>query len=88
MDYQQTRSDVSVLLIEKAASGFAVASELQRLYAQDGIAVHLLTPKGDKVARCHAIVPILAQGLVHAPNISWSDDLLHLATRRSNRLQW
>jgi predicted phage terminase large subunit-like protein len=68
--------DVSVLLIEKAASGFAVASELQRLYAQDGIAVHMVTPKGDKVARCHAIVPILAQGLVYAPNIAWSDDLL------------
>ena len=70
------RFRVSVLLIEKAASGFAVASELQLLYAQDGIAVHLVTPKGDKVARCHAIVPILAQGLCWAPNISWSDDLL------------
>jgi len=70
------RFGVSVLLIEKAASGFAVASELQRLYAQDGIATHLVVPKGDKVARCHAIVPILAQGLVYAPNISWSDDLL------------
>jgi predicted phage terminase large subunit-like protein len=70
------RYSVDVLLIEKAASGFAVASELRRLYAQDGIAVHLVTPKGDKVARCHAIVPILAQGLVWTPNISWSDDLL------------
>jgi predicted phage terminase large subunit-like protein len=70
------RFDVSVLLIEKAASGFAVASELQRLYAQDGIAVIMVAPKGDKVARAHAVVPILAQGLVWAPNVSWSDDLL------------
>jgi phage terminase large subunit-like protein len=45
------------------------------MYATDGIAVYLITPKGDKVSRCHSIVPILAQGLVYAPNISWSDDL-------------
>ena len=62
------RFGVTTLLIEKAASGFAVAQELQRLYAQDGIAVHMVVPKGDKVARCHAIVPILSQGLVYAPN--------------------
>jgi predicted phage terminase large subunit-like protein len=68
--------DVDVLLIEKAASGLSVAQELQRMYATDGIAVYLISPKGDKVARCHAIVPILSQGLVYAPNISWSDDLL------------
>jgi predicted phage terminase large subunit-like protein len=70
------RFGVDVLLIEKAASGFAVASELQRLYSQDGIVVHLIAPRGDKVARCHSIVPILAQGLVYAPNLAWSDDLL------------
>jgi hypothetical protein len=64
------------LLIEKAASGLSVAQELQRLYATDGIAVYLISPKGDKVARCHAIVPILSQGLVYSPNISWSGDLL------------
>jgi predicted phage terminase large subunit-like protein len=67
---------VDVLLIEKGASGLSVAQELQRSYATDGIAVYLITPKGDKVSRCHSIVPILAQGLVYAPNISWSDDLL------------
>jgi predicted phage terminase large subunit-like protein len=70
------RFSVDVLLIEKAASGFAVAQELQRLYAQDGIAVYMIVPRGDKVARAHSIVPILSQGLVYAPNISWSDDLL------------
>jgi predicted phage terminase large subunit-like protein len=68
--------DVDVLLIEKAASGLSVAQEFQRCFASDGIAVYLITPRGDKVSRCHSIVPILAQGLVYAPNISWSDDLL------------
>ena len=36
--------DVDVLLIEKAASGISVAQEFQRLYATDGIAVHLIPP--------------------------------------------
>jgi predicted phage terminase large subunit-like protein len=68
--------DVDVLLIEKAASGISVAQEFQRLYATDGIAVHLIAPQGDKVARSHAVVPMFAQGLIYAPNISWGDDLV------------
>ena len=70
------RFDVDVLLIEKAASGISVAQELQRLYATDGIAVHLIPPKGDKVARALAVQPMFAQGLIWAPNISWADDLV------------
>jgi predicted phage terminase large subunit-like protein len=68
--------DVDVLLIEKAASGISVAQEMQRLYATDGIAVHLIPPLGDKVARAHAVVPMFAQGLIFAPNIAWADDLV------------
>ena len=54
----------------------SVAQELQRLYATDGIAVHLIPPKGDKVARALAVQPMFAQGLIWAPNISWADDLV------------
>jgi predicted phage terminase large subunit-like protein len=68
--------DVDVLVIEKAASGISVAQEFQRLYATDGIAVHLVRPLGDKVARAHAVVPMFAQGLIYAPNIAWADDLV------------
>jgi predicted phage terminase large subunit-like protein len=70
------RLKVDLLLVEKAASGYVVASELMRFYSGDGILVELITPKGDKVARAHAIVPILTEGLVYAPAVSWVDDLL------------
>jgi predicted phage terminase large subunit-like protein len=68
--------DVDVLLIEKAATGISVAQELQRLYAKDGIVVHLIPPKGDKVSRALAVQPMFAQGLVWAPKMDWADDLV------------
>jgi predicted phage terminase large subunit-like protein len=70
------RFSVDVLLVEKAATGITVAQELQRLYSTDGIPVHLIPPKGDKVSRALSIQPLLAQGLVFAPRKSWADDLL------------
>jgi hypothetical protein len=54
--YTCARFNVDSLLIENAASGIVVAQELQRLYGRDGWAVHLVKPKGDKVARAHAVV--------------------------------
>jgi phage terminase large subunit-like protein len=36
----------------------------------------MIAPQGDKVARAHAVVPMFAQGLIYAPNISWADDLV------------
>jgi hypothetical protein len=41
------RFSVDVLLIEKAATGISVAQEIQRLYFNDGIPVHLIPPRGD-----------------------------------------
>jgi predicted phage terminase large subunit-like protein len=70
------RFNVDLLLIEKAASGIPVAQELQRLYATDEIAVHMVVPKGDKISRALAVQPMFAQKLIFAPNISWADDLV------------
>jgi predicted phage terminase large subunit-like protein len=70
------RFRVDLLLVEKAATGITVAQELQRLYSTDGIIVHLIQPRGDKVSRALAIQPLLAGGLVFAPKRSWADDLL------------
>jgi predicted phage terminase large subunit-like protein len=70
------RFGVDVLLVEKAATGITVAQELQRLYSTDGIPVHLIVPKGDKVSRALAVQPLLAAGLVFAPRKAWADDLL------------
>jgi predicted phage terminase large subunit-like protein len=70
------RFSVDVLLIEKAATGISVAQEIQRLYFNDGIPVHLIPPRGDKVSRALAIQPLLANGLIYAPKKSWADDLL------------
>src|SRR5947208_2639407 len=67
------RLDVHLLLIEAKASGITVAQELQRLYGSDNLPVQLVTPKGDKVARAHAVVPMFAQGLIYAPNLDWAD---------------
>jgi predicted phage terminase large subunit-like protein len=70
------RFGADVLLIEKAANGMAVASELQRLYGHDEISVHTIPPKGDKVSRALACQPLFAQHLIFAPKKSWADDLL------------
>ena len=70
------RLPIDVLLVEKAATGISVAQELQRFYSTDGIPVHLIPAKGDKVSRALAVQPLFAQGLVFAPKKSWADDLL------------
>lgn len=66
-------STVDKLLIENKASGKTVAQEIQRLYTNEGWMTELIEPKGDKVARAHAVVPFFANGLIYAPDREWSD---------------
>jgi predicted phage terminase large subunit-like protein len=65
-----------VLLIGNAASGRTVADELARLYGGDSFVVHLVKPKGDKVARAKAAQPMFAQKMVWAPDRQWSDKVI------------
>lgn len=67
---------VDALLIEAKASGITAAQEIQRLYGDEGWLTELSDPKGDKVARAHAVVPIFANLQVYAPDRDWSDIVL------------
>lgn len=75
------RYKIEKLLIENKATGIPVASELRRLYGYEDFVVQLVDPRGqlrnyDKVSRVHSIVPVFADGLVYAPERSWSDMLI------------
>lgn len=64
---------VDKLLIEAKASGITAAQEVQRLYGNEGWITQLSDPKGDKVARAHAVVPIFANLQVYAPDRDWAE---------------
>jgi predicted phage terminase large subunit-like protein len=65
------RFRVHKLLIESKASGLSVAQEIRRLHAGQGWTVQLVDPKGlDKVTRCHAVVPMFADGQIFLPAYS------------------
>lgn len=64
---------VDKLLIESKASGISAAQEIQRLYGTEGWITELADPKGDKVARAHAVVPIFANAQVYAPDRDWAE---------------
>ena len=68
------RWKVDVLLIEAKAAGITAAQEIKReLWATENWAIRLIDPKGDKVARTHAVQPVWANGLIYAPNKEWAD---------------
>lgn len=77
--YSCRRFQVDKLLIENKASGQSVATEMRRLYGQDGWSVHLVDPAGDKIARAHAVEPMFAAGLVYAPDEDWAEKVLSQA---------
>lgn len=65
------RFRVHKLLIESKASGLSVAQEIRRLHSGQGWSVQLVDPKGlDKVTRCHAVVPMFADGQIFLPAYS------------------
>lgn len=70
------RFDVDRLLIEAKGPGHSVAQEFRRLYSTDGILVELLTPRGDKISRAHATVPLFSQELVFAPDRAWAEEVI------------
>lgn len=64
------------VLIEAKASGMSVIQEMRRLMRADRGDVWTIfgeAPKGDKVARLHAVAASFAAGLVYAPNRKWAD---------------
>jgi predicted phage terminase large subunit-like protein len=77
---RQTMRDCHVdkLLVENKASGHSVAQEIRRVYGYDDFAVQLVDPKGqDKMARLYAVQHIFSEGLIFAPDRSWSDVVIN-----------
>ncbi|HEY6861690.1 MAG TPA: phage terminase large subunit [Pseudolabrys sp.] len=68
------RFKVDRLLIEAKASGLTVAQEIRRLYGNSGWIVETLDPKNqDKVARAYSIQPMMADGMIYAPERPWAE---------------
>lgn len=68
------RCRVDTLLVENKASGISVAQELRRLFGSPDYGLLMVDPTGnDKLARAHAVAPMLAEGLVWRPVTDWSD---------------
>jgi predicted phage terminase large subunit-like protein len=66
----------SRLLIENKANGLSVSQEMRRLFKDDPYSISMINPKGDKVARAHAVTPIFEDGGVWAPNRTWADEVI------------
>jgi predicted phage terminase large subunit-like protein len=49
---------------------------LHNRYGRQPYQVMTCPVKGDKIARAYAVQPILARGLVYAPNLSWADQMI------------
>lgn len=65
---------VDKLLIENKAAGHSVAQEIRRLYGHEDFTVQLIDPKSqDKLARLYSVQHLFAEGMIYAPDRSWSD---------------
>ena len=76
------RFPVHRLLIENSAAGKPVADELCRTIgfnSQFGIELVNTQKHGDKVARAYSVEHIFRDGLIHAPDKSWADDVINQA---------
>jgi predicted phage terminase large subunit-like protein len=68
---------VDLLLIENKASGISVAQELRRLYSNERFGLQLFDPKSqDKFARLYSIEHLFAEGIIYAPDRTWSDRVI------------
>lgn len=66
------RRAISILLIENKTRGADLADELRRIFDAGECSIVMIDPKGDKVARAHAVQALFADGLVYAPDKSWA----------------
>lgn len=74
------RRKVDACLVEAKASGLSCIQEMRRLMRKGEFSVYGIDPKGDKVARMHAVVPLFADGLVYAPDKQWAQMVIDRVT--------
>lgn len=68
---------VDRLLIENKAAGHSVAQEIRRLYGHEDWAVQLIDPGSqDKLARLYSIQHLFAEGMIHAPDRRFADQVI------------
>jgi len=68
---------VDRLLIENKAAGYSVSQEMRRMFGHEDWGVQLVDPKGqDKLARLYSISHLFEEGLVHAPDYKWAEDVI------------
>ena len=67
---------VDALLVEGKASGKSIIQEVRRICGAEEFSVIETIPEGDKVSRVHAVVPILAGGVVYAPDRQWAQSVI------------
>ncbi len=67
------RGKIDALVIENKAGAEWVKQEMQRLMRAGEFQIILDDPRGDKVARLHAVAPLFEDGIVYAPERAWSD---------------
>lgn len=67
---------VDTLLVEAKASGISVQQELRRLFNSTSYGVQMYNPKGDKVARVHAVSHFFYDGLVYTPDKAWAQKVV------------
>jgi predicted phage terminase large subunit-like protein len=60
------------VIVEKTASGIPLIQELIRLYSNEKFGVQGITPKGDKIARVHAVSNLFENGIIAAPDRWWA----------------
>lgn len=68
---------VDVLVIENKAGGAWVKQELERLMRNGEFSIVLDEPRGDKVARLHAVSVLFEDGVIYAPDREWSDMVIN-----------
>lgn len=68
------RLKVDKLVIEDKAAGHSVAQELRRLFGGQEFGIQLINPgQQDKIARLYSVQHLFAEGMIYAPNRTWSD---------------
>lgn len=71
------KRSIDCLLIEAKASGKSIAQEIRRMGMEQDFVVGEVTPLGDKTARMHSVVPLLAAGCVYAPDKEWAEMVIN-----------
>jgi predicted phage terminase large subunit-like protein len=73
---------VDRLIIENQTAGIPISTELARLFGSFDFGIEIVDPRTgfikshDKVVRLQTVVHLFAEGLIHAPDKEWADEMI------------